>query len=233
VERAFPRARRRPRIGVLRGATKGCMPAVARNFRASLQALATFCDVETGLALPAFAYDAAVWTIVRAEGAAAFRALIESGRARDLRSPDDRIGGYVGYATPAVDYIDAQRLRTRMVAALDDVFGEYDAIVSPTLPTVTYPVGAKFDETYPDNAGNPNLIAPGNLTGRPALALPNGFGEHGLPTSVALLGNVYAETALTAIGARLQRMTGAHRARPPLVTAPATPARRAGSVRRR
>ena len=72
VERPFPAPRRRPRIAVLKNATKGCMPAVARNFKATLDVLATFCDLVTGVALPDYPYDAAVQTIVNAEGAAAF-----------------------------------------------------------------------------------------------------------------------------------------------------------------
>jgi aspartyl-tRNA(Asn)/glutamyl-tRNA(Gln) amidotransferase subunit A len=215
VERPFPAARRRPRIAILRNATKGCMPAVARNFNASVKVLASFCDVTTGVALPAFPYDAAVETIVRAEGAAAFRDLIESGRSKQLRQTDDRLGGYVGYATPAIDYIDAQRQRTLMTAALHDAFGAYDAVVAPTLPTVTYPVGAPFDATYREYDGNPNLIAPGNLAGLPALAIPNGFGEHGLPTSLSFLGTPFAESRLTAIGKRYQQLTTTHRERPP------------------
>jgi aspartyl-tRNA(Asn)/glutamyl-tRNA(Gln) amidotransferase subunit A len=218
IDRPFASARRRPRIAVLKNATKGCMPAVARNFNATVKVLATFCDVTRGVALPALPYDAAVETIVRAEGAAAFRALIESGGARTLRQPNDRIGGYIGYATPAIDYIDAQRQRTRMVAALHDAFGAYDAIVAPTLPTVTYPIGVRFADAYPQYEGNPNLIAPGNLAGIPALALPNGFGDHGLPTNVTLQGNAFAETQLTAIGKRYQQLTDAHRARPTLVS---------------
>ncbi len=219
VDGPFPSPRRRPRIGVLKNATKGCMPAVARNFNASVKVLATFCDVTAGVALPSFPYDAAVETIVRAEGAAAFRAFIESGRARDLRQAGDRIGGYFAYATPAIDYIDAQRQRTQMVAALRDAFGAYDAIVAPTLPTVTYPIGVKFEDAYPQFQGNPNLIAPGNLVGIPALAMPNGFGDHGLPTNITLQGNAFAEARLTAIGKRYQQLTKHHAARPALVTA--------------
>ena len=218
VDRPFPAPRRRPRIAVVRNATKGCMVAVARNFNATVKVLASFCDVTTGVALPPFPYDAAVETIVKAEGAAAFRALIESGRARTLRQSNDRLGGYVGYATPAIDYIDAQRLRPLMIVALRDAFGAHDAVVSPTLPTVTYPVGAPFDQTYTEYDGNPNLIAPGNLTGLPALALPNGFDDGGLPTSVSLLGTAFNESRLTAIGKRYQQLTATHRARPPLVT---------------
>jgi len=221
VDAPFPAARRRPRIAVLKNATKACMPAVARNFNASVKQLATFCDVTTSVALPAFPYDEAVGTIVRAEGAAAFRGLIESGRARTLRQADDRIGGYVGYETRAIDYIDAQRARTLMTAALREAFGAYDAVVAPTLPTVTYPVGVPFDSVYAEFEGNPNLIAPGNLAGLPALALPNGFGDNGLPTNLSLLGTAFAETRLTAIGKRYQQITDTHRARPTLTTTPA------------
>jgi aspartyl-tRNA(Asn)/glutamyl-tRNA(Gln) amidotransferase subunit A len=226
LDRPYPRVRRRPRIAVLKNATKGCMPAVARNFRATVAHLATFCDVTSGVALPSFPYDAAVDTIVRAEGAAAFRSLIESGRARTLRDPGSRLGGYVGYATPAIDYIDAQRQRTRIVAALAEAFGAYDAIVAPTLPATAIPLGMSLDAWHDAYPGNPNLIAPGNLAGLPALAMPNGFGENGLPTSVSLLGTAFAETRLTAIGKRYQQVTHDHRARPALITripADATP----------
>jgi Asp-tRNA(Asn)/Glu-tRNA(Gln) amidotransferase A subunit family amidase len=61
------------------------------------------------------------------------------------------------------------------------------------------------------------LIAPGNLAGLPALALPNGMGPHGLPTSLAFLGRAWGEAALTALGARYQRVTTHHLARPALV----------------
>jgi aspartyl-tRNA(Asn)/glutamyl-tRNA(Gln) amidotransferase subunit A len=217
VDRSFPAPRRRPRIAVLKNATKGCMPAVARNFEATLAHLATYCDLVPNVALPDLPYSAAVGTIVNAEGAAAFRELIESGKSRTLRQKDDRYGGYVAYATPAVDYIDAQRQRTLMVRALHDALGAYDAVAGPTIGTVTYPIGAPFDKTYTKFSGTPDLIAPGNLAGLPALAMPNGFGDHGLPTSITLQGTAFNETRLTAIGKRYQTLTSFHRRRPPLV----------------
>ena len=218
VSEPFPAPRRRPRIAVLKNATKHCMPAVARNFNAALGVLATFCDVVPGVALPDLPYGAAIGTIVNAEGAAAFRGLIESGKSRELRSKDDKLGGYVAYATRAVDYIDAQRQRTIMNRAVHGAFGAYDAVASPTVPTVTYPIGAPFDKTYTEYAAALELISCGNLAGLPALALPNGFGDHGLPTSIALMGTAFNETRLTAIGARYQTRTAFHRRRPPLVS---------------
>ncbi len=194
------------------------MPDVTANFRASLKILARFADVAGEVTLPKGPWGPVVGTIVDAEGAAAFRDLIESGRSRELRNADDKLGGYAAYATPAVDYIDALRQRAKLNALLEKAMEGYDAVVSPTLPTVTYPVGLGFDKAYPKYPGGPSLISPGNLAGLPALALPNGMGPNGLPTSFALLGRAWGEPALTALGARYQRETAFHRRRPPLVT---------------
>ena len=209
---------RRPRIAVLKNATRGCQAAVAKNFRASVDVLRGFCDVGE-VALPDLPYGPAVGTIVNAEGAAAFRGLIESGKSRELRSVDDRTGGYVAYATRAVDYIDAQRRRPGMIDALRKAFGGYDAVVAPTVNTVTYPVGIPFDKAYQDPKLQTalDLINPGNLAGLPALAMPNGFGDHGLPTSFQLLGLAWGEARLTAIGRRYQRATSFHTKRPALL----------------
>jgi aspartyl-tRNA(Asn)/glutamyl-tRNA(Gln) amidotransferase subunit A len=217
VDEPFAPVRRRARIAVLKDATKGAMPEVAANFRASLKVLGTFADVTGEVALPPGPWEPAVDVIVNAEGAAAFRDLIESGKARELRNADDKLGGYVAYGTLAVDYIDAQRQRAKLNAALERAMEGYDAIASPTLATVTFPVGVPFDKAYPKYPGGPSLISPGNLAGLPALALPNGFGPNGLPTSVALLGRAWSEATLTAIGARYQRATEFHLKRPPLV----------------
>jgi len=217
VDRSFAAPRRRPRIAVALKATAKTMPAVKANFERSLGILAEFCDVTNGVALPDLPYDATVSTIIAAEGAAAFRAFIESGRARELRAKDDRIGGYVAYATRAVDYVDALRQRTRMIAALELAFGGYDAIVAPTLSTVAYPIGIPFDKAYVKYPGALDLISAGNLTGVPAIGLPNGFGEHGLPTGLTLLGRPFAEAKLTGIAKQYQARTDYHTRRPPLV----------------
>ena len=212
--------RRKLRVAVLKNAAKGAMPEVGANFRAALKTIAQFADLAGEVALPKGPWGPVVGTIVDAEGAAAFRDLIESGKSRDLRNTDDKLGGYAAYATPAVDYIDALRQRTKLVALLEKAMDGYDAIVSPTLSIVTYPVGIPFDKAYPKIRGGPSLIAPGNLAGLPALALPNGMGPNGLPTSLAFLGRAWGEAALTALGARYQRATETsfHRKRPPLVT---------------
>jgi aspartyl-tRNA(Asn)/glutamyl-tRNA(Gln) amidotransferase subunit A len=210
--------RHKLRVAVLKDATKRSMPEVSANFRASLKAIAAFADVAGEVALPKGPWGPVVGTIVDAEGAAAFRDLIESGKSRELRNADDKLGGYVAYATPAVDYIDALRQRAKLNAALEKAMEGYDAIVSPTLSTVTYPVGLSFEKAYPKYPGGPSLISPGNLGGLPAIAVPNGMGPNGLPTSLAFLGRAWGEGTLTMLGSRYQRETSFHRKRPTLVT---------------
>ncbi len=216
VDHPFAASRRRPRIGILAKSTQKTMPAVKANFEASLRVLGEFCDIVSDVALPALPYGPAVETIVNAEGAAAFRDLIESGRSRELQAVDDRTGGYVAYATLAVDYIDAMRQRKFMIAAFEKAFGAYDAIVSPTLPTVAYPIALAFDKAYPKYPGTVSLIAPGNLTGTPAIGFPNGFGQHGLPTGISLLGTPFGEAKLASIVKNYQTRTEFHRKRPAL-----------------
>ena len=216
VDRPFASSRRRPRIGVLARATQKTMPAVKTNFEKALAVLVEFCELVPDVALPEHPYGASVNTIVNAEGAAAFRDLIESGGARKLAAASDRTGGYVGYATLAVDYIDAMRQRSLMIASFEKVFGRYDAIVSPTLPTVAYPIGVPFDRAYPQFPGTVSLIEAGNLTGTPAIGLPNGFGEHGLPTGITLLGRPFGEAKIASIAKAYQARTDFHTLRPAL-----------------
>lgn len=214
VDRPFAPSRRRPRVAILAHSTQKSMPAVRTNFEATLRVLETFCDLVPGIELPDLPYGAAVGTIVNAEGASAFRELIESGRSRELQAVDDRTGGYVAYATLAVDYIDAQRQRKRMCAAFDRAFGGFDAVVSPTLPTVAYPIDLPFEKAYPKYPGTVSLISPGNLTGWPAIGFPNGFGPNGLPTGASLLGKPFGEAAIAGIARTYQSRTDFHTRRP-------------------
>ncbi len=105
-----------------------------------------------------------------------------------------------------------------MVEAFAGAFDGYDAIAAPTLPTVAFPIALPFDKAYPKYPGAVDLISAGNLTGVPAVAVPNGFGENGLPTGLSLLGRPFCETKLTQIARGYQTRTDFHTRRPPLPT---------------
>ena len=203
------------RIGVPKGCVEQVQPAVRERFEASLAALGEHVQVTRDVAWPDLPWGAAVGTIVGVEGASAFRHLIESGDAARLRCAADRVGGYASLMTPAVDYLAAMRARRPMRAAMADLYSRYDVIATPTRATVAYPADKGFADVYPGINGGPPVIAAGNLTGLPALALPNGFGDDGLPTSIAFMGAPFSERTLLEIGCALQSGSDAHLKRPP------------------
>lgn len=205
------------RIGVLHGATDRVQPEVRANFEASLEVLGRFCTLVHDVELPDFPYSDIAELIIDAESASAHEELIESGRVQELTAPGSRTGGYGGMVILAKDYLRAMRVRGLVERALDEVFAQYDAIAHPTRGTVAYPIGVPFREAYPKyRGGRPAMIPAANLAGLPGIALPNGFGENGLPTSFSLTGRAFEENRLIAVAAAYQRETSWHVMRPPV-----------------
>jgi aspartyl-tRNA(Asn)/glutamyl-tRNA(Gln) amidotransferase subunit A len=207
--------RKRYRLGILKGTLEKTQPEVRRNFHESLRVLGDFADVQDGLELPDYPYDAMASLVIDAEAASAFESLFESGRITDLTAPEDRIGGYAGQVVLAKDYLRALRVRRLAAAALDRLLARVDAVIAPTLPTVAWPIDAAFDKVYPDYPGGANIGGAANLSGVPGLFLMNGTGEAGLPTSLQLTGRAQGEARLLAIGRRYQQRTNFHRLVPP------------------
>ena len=211
--RATPRGR--PRLAVPKGVTEKAQLPVKQNFDAAIEIVKRFADVTTDVDWPDLPWGPAVSAIVNAEGASAFRELIESGRAKELRCPSDRTGGYSALMYPAVDYLHAMRLRRPMKRAVAQLFEHFDAVISPSRASVSYPIDKNFEDVYPGVSGGPPLIPAGNLCGLPALSMPNGFGENNLPTGIALMGPAFSEAALVALGNAYQSATDWHTRQPP------------------
>lgn len=95
---------------------------------------------------------------------------------------------------PAVEYIQASRIRTQLIAEFMNIFKTVDVIVCPTW------------------GGNQCLMT--NLTGHPALLIPNGFGKDGLPTSITFLADWYNEADLLLVGSAYQKKAGFYQKHP-------------------
>jgi aspartyl-tRNA(Asn)/glutamyl-tRNA(Gln) amidotransferase subunit A len=102
-----------------------------------------------------------------------------------------------------------------MKRALAKVFERHDFVATPARASVAYPADRNFEDAYPGVSGGPAVIPAGNLCGLPALCMPNGFGENGLPTSLALMGPAFSEKALVRLGNVYQKRTDWHTRRPP------------------
>jgi aspartyl-tRNA(Asn)/glutamyl-tRNA(Gln) amidotransferase subunit A len=208
------RRARRLRIGVMKDSYEKAQEEVRRNFLASLEVLRHFADVEMDVKLPDFPYGPAVGTIVDAEGASAFRDLIESGRVRELASPEGRIGGYAASLVTAVDYLHAMRMRAPMRRAWGQMFKKFDVLAAPSRATVSYPVDKTFDKAYP-GIGAASPIGASNLVGVPGISVPNGTGQNNLPTGFQLVGPAWGERDLLELAVAYQSETDWHTRRPP------------------
>ncbi|HEX8636075.1 MAG TPA: amidase [Pyrinomonadaceae bacterium] len=212
-------ANRRPlRLAVMKDSYEKAQEEVRENFLASLEVLRKVLApvrVEMDVKLPDYPYGAAVGTIVDAEGAAAFRELIESGRVAELASPEGRVGGYAASLVTAVDYLHAMRMRVPMRRAWGEFFQRHDVLVAPSRATVAYPVSKTFDQAYP-GIGASSPIGASNLVGVPAISVPNGFGQAGLPTGIQFIGAAWNELTLIELADKYQQATDWHRRRPTL-----------------
>jgi Asp-tRNA(Asn)/Glu-tRNA(Gln) amidotransferase A subunit family amidase len=97
---------------------------------------------------------------------------------------------------PAVEYIQANRIRSILISQVNELFQDYDVIIAPTY------------------GGDQGLMT--NLTGHPCLVMPNGFNEKGGPASICLLGNLFSEGKLIEVARHYQLATGFEDQHPPL-----------------
>ena len=211
-EKNRPR-RGRYRLAVLKGSTARVQPEVRENFAESLVRLADFADLEA-IELPDFPYNTLAGTISASETAAAFEELITSGVVWELTSEDDHWGLHSALVIPAKDYINAMRIRRLVQHAMDELLSQYDAIVTPTWATVAYPMDQSFRD-YRGGYTNTPISAVGNLAGLPAITVPNGVGEAGLPTGLQFVGRAFADELLLALAGRYQQLTTWHEQFPP------------------
>jgi aspartyl-tRNA(Asn)/glutamyl-tRNA(Gln) amidotransferase subunit A len=189
---------------------------VRDNFRESVKVLSRFCDFTEDVPFPELAFGPVVSVVINAEGANAFRDLIESGRINEIRTAQMKTGSVAASMTLAVDYLQAMRVRSRMKKVMEELYGKYDALIAPARGTVSYPIARDFSESYNNFRGGPPIIPAGNVVGQPALAVPNGFGPNNLPTGIQFTGKIWSEARLLSIAAAYQQATDWHRRRPNL-----------------
>jgi aspartyl-tRNA(Asn)/glutamyl-tRNA(Gln) amidotransferase subunit A len=204
---------RRPfRLATIKHAAAGTQPEVKANYLASLEVLAkdaTFEEIE----LPDLPYGIVAATFIYAEMAAAFEGLVTSGDVWEMTAPEDRTGAHAAQFILAKDYINAQRIRPLIQRALDEILSRFDAIVTPTLATVASPIDRSFDE-YHRKFHADNLGGPGNAAGIPAISVPNGFGEKGLPTGLQFVGRAFEENRILVLARHYQEATDWHTKHP-------------------
>jgi aspartyl-tRNA(Asn)/glutamyl-tRNA(Gln) amidotransferase subunit A len=103
----------------------------------------------------------------------------------------------LGTVTPATDYLRARRLRRRLAGRLQAAFDGVDALLTPT---TSGPAPADLDST-----GDPSFQIPWTFAGLPAISLPIGLGERGMPLAVQLAGPRGADERLLEVARWCER----------------------------
>ncbi|OIN58666.1 amidase [Arsenicibacter rosenii] len=150
--------------------------------------------------LPEFRYGA-LTMIIGIEGAAGFDELTRLNKddqmvrqGKNAWPNEFRSSRFI----PAVEYIQANRIRTKLINDMHQVLQKagVDVYVSPAYA-----------------GGNLTLT---NLTGHPCVVLPNGFNQRGLPTSITFMGQLYEEGKVLAVAKAYQDATEWHKKHPKL-----------------
>jgi len=193
---AFGTNLKKLRVGYVKAAFDQAYPTKA-NDQATLDVLRRLGVELVPIELPTIA-PGALRFVLTAEGAAAFDDLTRAGRDGQMvlqnRSawPNTfRSSRFI----PAVEYLQAQRVRSLLIEQLDEKLKGLDAYVAPSF--------------------SPNLVLT-NLTGQPAIAVPNGFTAAGLPTTITFMGQLYEEGVLLALAKAYQEATDFDEKHPPL-----------------
>jgi aspartyl-tRNA(Asn)/glutamyl-tRNA(Gln) amidotransferase subunit A len=92
-------------------------------------------------------------------------------------------------------YNQALRVRTRIIEAFATAYAGCDVLLGPTTPTTAFPLGAKTGDPLTMYLSDVCTI-PSNLAGHPAISVPFGPGDDGLPVGVQLLGPALSESTL-------------------------------------
>jgi aspartyl-tRNA(Asn)/glutamyl-tRNA(Gln) amidotransferase subunit A len=112
-------------------------------------------------------------------------------------------------------YGQAQKVRTLIIRDYEAAFADYDVLVSPTSPTTAFPIGAKVDDPLAMYL-NDVFTIPANLSGMPAISIPGGLDEKGLPVGIQLTAPVLEESRLLRAAHALEQAIGFD-ARPALI----------------
>ncbi len=129
--------------------------------------------------------------VLGVEAAASFDELTLSGR-DDLMAEQGQVAWPNTFRkarfVPAVEYIEANRIRYLLIQEMAKTFKNVDLFVAPS------------------GGGDSNQIS--NQTGHPCIVLPDGFNGTGMPTSICLIGNLFGEANILAVAKAYQDATG-------------------------
>jgi aspartyl-tRNA(Asn)/glutamyl-tRNA(Gln) amidotransferase subunit A len=106
-------------------------------------------------------------------------------------------------------YVKAQKVRTLIRQEFDSVFEKYDALVTPTSPTVPFKIGERADDPLAMYLSDVCTL-PINIAGVPGISIPAGFVD-GLPVGMQIIGKHFSEETLLRVAYAYEQATEWHK----------------------
>jgi aspartyl-tRNA(Asn)/glutamyl-tRNA(Gln) amidotransferase subunit A len=196
-------------------------PGVGHVFSDALGQIVSLGGEVEEVRLPAMGAALAAELAILFAEAATLHAKNLDDRAEDY-GQDVRLSLLSGRMYRAVDYVSAQRVRSRLRRDLRELFDRIDILFTPTVVIEPPEWGAA---TIPVEGGESRdvlatlvrCLAPFNLSGYPAISIPAGVGDLGLPVAVQLVGRPFAERAIFRAARDLERAFESQMPSPPAV----------------
>jgi aspartyl-tRNA(Asn)/glutamyl-tRNA(Gln) amidotransferase subunit A len=111
-------------------------------------------------------------------------------------------------------YLKAQKVRTLIRREFDQAFEKYDALITPTSPTVPFKLGEKVDDPIQMYLSDVCTL-PINIAGLPAISIPAGFAD-GLPIGMQIIGKPFDEETILHVAFAYEQATDWHDRKPPI-----------------
>ena len=110
-------------------------------------------------------------------------------------------------------YLQAQMIRRMIADDFQNAFKHCDVIAGPVAPKVAWKLGENANDPVADYLAD-IFTLPASLAGLPGMSVPAGFGAHGMPVGLQLIGNYFKEAQLLNVAHRLQQATDFHLRKP-------------------
>jgi aspartyl-tRNA(Asn)/glutamyl-tRNA(Gln) amidotransferase subunit A len=224
--RALARDVRRLRVGVVREFLGGgTQPDIASRVAAAVEALGPLVRSVDDVSLPHADELVPAWTAICVAEAAAYHERTLAQHPEDYGElVRDRL--LAGLAVPAVEYLQAQRVRRTVTRAFAALFERVDLLVLPSMlaeaPTIE--AATSTHGAWQVLMDRIRSTAPANLTGLPAVSVPCGFTSSGLPVGLQLVGRHFADRMVLAAAHAYERRSGWTTRRPAVSDMAARPA---------
>ncbi len=205
------------RIGLCPELIEGCAPDVRGRVHEAAQALAAAGAKVEEISVPEFGFGLSAYYIIAPAEASSNLARYDGVRYGLRVDGDDaaamnmatRTAGFgdevkrrimLGTYALSAGYYDAyyaqaQRVRTLVVQAFERAYASVDVLLGATAPTTAFALGDKVDDPMAMYM-NDICTIPSNLAGHPAVSVPFGVGDDGLPVGVQVLAPALAEQVL-------------------------------------